>query len=136
MDISNEKINFAQVSIENIRWIIYPEDGKPVVENHQFEKTWKKCYKENFGKIKSICFQLIPEGEKYFVEESILGEYWVFEEFVCQYGGTRQHIYRNLASRIDENSWNVITIEADKSVRKSIMSTEEIGYNIDYINQN
>jgi hypothetical protein len=133
--IDNTKIEFHQVSIENIRWILYPVDGKPIVENHQFERTWKKTYKENFGRIDSICFQLIPESEKFFIDKSPTNEYWIFEEFVCQFGGTPQHINRNLCSRINENDWNVITIDYTKTPKRSIMSTEEIGYNIDYINQ-
>ena len=129
----NEKIEFKQISIENARWIIHTKDGKNIVENHQFERTWKKTYSENYDNIEAICFQIIPDGIKHYADKSELGEYWVFEEFVCQFGGTPQHINRNIASRIDENSWNVLTVHADKTVSKSIMTTEEIGYNIDYI---
>ena len=135
IDIDSNKIEFPQISIENARWILYPEEGSPIVENHQFDRTWKKTYKENFGKIKSICFQLIPEGVKYFADPSEFGEYWIFEEFICQFGGTPQHINRNLASKVQENEWKVITIHADKSVTTSFMNTEEIGYNINYIKE-
>lgn len=133
-DTQNERniIEYKQVSIENMRWIIYLKNGDTIVENHQFHRTWKKCYHENFKNIESICFQLIPDGIKYFVDPSNLEEYWIFEEFVCQFGGTPQHINRNLASRIDENSWSVLSIDGDKEVTRSIMSTEEIGYNTSY----
>lgn len=127
------KIEYQQISIENARWIIHTKDGKNIVENHQFERTWKKTYAENYKNIEAICFQIIPEGIKHFVDKSDLDEYWIFEEFVCQFGGTPQHINRNIASRIDEDTWNVLTINADKTVTKSTMTTEEIGYNIDYI---
>ena len=127
------KIEYQQISIENARWIIHTKDGKKIVENHQFERTWKKTYGENYGNIEAICFQIIPDGVKHFVDKSDLDEYWIFEEFVCQFGGTPQHINRNIASRIDEDTWNVLTINADKTVTKSTMTTEEIGYNIDYI---
>ena len=134
MEVVNDKVQFAQVSIENIRWICYT-DTQTIVENHQFGKTWKKTYKENFGKIKDICFQLIPDGVKYFIDKSEFGEYWIFEEFVCQFGGTPQHINRNLACKIDNDNWKVITINSDKEISTSFMNTEEIGYNIKYIKE-
>ena len=130
--------NFVpEVSIGNIRWIIFPRNGKPVVENHQFDRTWKKVYKDNFNAIDAVCFQLIPEGIKYFADPSPFGEYWVFEEFICQIGGATKHITRNLCSKQKDNYWKVISINNFKRIQESYMTDEEIGYqSLHFLNKN
>ena len=125
---NNKQIQYPQISIENCRWIVYPKNGNLIVENHQFGRTWKKVYQDTHQNIISVCFQLIPDGIKYFANPSPYGDYWVFEEFICQFGGTPQHLNRNLCSRIDENGWEVITVDAHKQVTTSIMTSQEIGY--------
>ena len=117
-----------EISIGNVRWIMYPRNGKPIVENLQHGKTWKKCYKDNYKNIDALCFQLIPEGVKHFIDPSPLNEYWVFDEFVYQVGGAGQHISRNICSLQETNKWLVLTINNYKETTKSYMTSEEVGY--------
>lgn len=128
-----------EVSIPNIRWIMYPKSGKPIVENHDHGRTWKKVYKDNYGNVEGLCFQLIPDSTKYFITVSPTGEYWTFEDFECAFGGGTKHIGRSICSKqevkINQETgemsaiWNVITINANKEIIKSKMTSEEIGYN-------
>ena len=124
-----------EIDVSTIRWIIYPKNGKPIVENHQYGKTWKKVYKDNYGNIEAVCFQIIPEGIKYFADVSPMNEYWTFEEFICQFGGSTKHIARGLASRIDKDNWSVVLMGMNKKMSKVIMNTKDIGYeSLNFIN--
>lgn len=126
-----------EISIGNIRWIMYPRNGKPVVENHQFGRTWKTVYKDNKNAIDAICFQIIPEGIKHFIEPSPTEEYWVFDEFVYQVGGAGQHVSRNLCSKQAPNKWLVMTINTDKKMNMSFMTADEVGYeSVYFLNEN
>lgn len=125
-----------EVSIPNIRWVLFPKNGKPIVENHEHGRTWKKVYKDNYGNVEALCFQLIPECTKFFIPPSETGEYWTFEELETAFGGGTRHISRSICSKketkiVDGNFisyWNVITIDYDKNVTKSIQTSEDIGY--------
>ena len=122
-----------EVSIGNIRWIMHLKNGKKIVENHEHGRTWRKVYKDNFGNITGLCFQLIPEGTKYYIPISPYGEYWTFEDMETLFGGSTRHLARNICS-LEKNNldgtevWNVITIDANKNVFKRRMSGTEIGY--------
>ena len=125
-----------EVSIPNIRWVLYTKT-KPIVENHEHGRTWKKVYKDNYNNIEALCFQLIPGGTKYFLPTSSTGEYWTFEDFETGFGGSTKHIARSICSKKEtkfykdgsfQGLWDVITIDSSKNVKKSIMTSEEIGY--------
>jgi len=128
----------TEVSIPNIRWMAYLKNGKIIVENHEHGRTWRKVYKDNYGNIEALCFQLIPEGKKFFVPPSPTGEYWTFEDMSANFGGSTFHDSRSICSKKESviNSktgemqayWNVITIDKFKNVTKSIKTSEEIGY--------
>lgn len=125
-----------EVSIPNIRWIMYLKNGKPIVENHEHGRTWKKVYKDNYGNIEALCFQLIPEGVKFFIPPSESGEYWTYEESITPFGGSSRHVKRSICSKRETKLvdgkfvayWNVISIDYNKQVTKSIQTSEEIGY--------
>jgi len=123
-----------EVSIPNIRWVMYLKNGKTVVENHDHGRTWKKVYKDNFGNIEALCFQLIPQGIKHFITPSPYNEYWTFEDMETAFGGSTKHLARSICSMQEKNLetmetiWNVITIDANRNVIKSKMTGTEIGY--------
>jgi hypothetical protein len=126
-----------EVSIPNIRWMMYLKNGNIIVENHDHGRTWKKVYKDNYGNIEALCFQLIPDNTKFFITVSPTDEYWTFEDFETAFGGSTKHLARSICSKqyvkFNENGigtayWNVITIDSNKKVHKSIMTSEEIGY--------
>jgi len=129
-----EKNNINEVSVPNIRWIMHLKNGKMIVENHDHDRTWRKIYKDNFGNIEALCFQLIPEGTKYFISPSPFGEYWTFEDMETPFGGSTRHIARSICSLQEKNLetmqtiWNVITIDGNKNITKSKMYGDEIGY--------
>jgi len=128
-----------EVSVPNIRWILYTKNGKTIVENHDHGRTWRKVYKDNYGNIEALCFQLIPESTKYFIPVSPFGEYWTFEDMEVGFGGDTKHTARNICSKkrvqIDKNDinkskviWDVITIDAQKNVFRRELTSEDIGY--------
>jgi len=130
-------MQIKEVSVPNIRWIVFTKSGKTIVENHDHGRTWKKVYKDNYGNIEGLCFQIIPESTRYFITISPTGEYWTFEDFETAFGGSTRHIARSICSKqevkFDENGkgtvyWNVITIDSSKKMYKSVMTSEEIGY--------
>lgn len=136
---SKQKIldrNNKEVSVPNIRWIMYLKNGKNVVENHNHGRTWKKVYKDNYGNIEALCFQLIPESTKYFIPVSNEGLYWTFEDLETAFGGSTRHIARNICSKKETKLingefvtlWNVLTIDYNKKVSKSILTSKDIGY--------
>ena len=129
------KNEFKEVSIPNIRWVVSLKNGKKIVENHDHNRTWRTVYKDNFGNIEQLHFQIIPEGLIYVLQESPYGEYWTFEDMEVKFGGSTQHLARNIASLQEVNpmdsndtKWLVITIDYNKNVSKRIMSGQEIGY--------
>ena len=125
-----------EVSIPNIRWIMHLKNGKAIVENHSHGRTWRTVYKDNYGNIEALCFQLIPQGTKYYIKPSTTGEYWTCEDFEQAFGGSSQHKARSICSKIDTKLvdgkfvayWNVLTIDANKNVTRSVQTSEQIGY--------
>lgn len=126
-----------EISIPTCRWILHNKAGKAIVENHDHGRTWKKVYKDNYGNVEALCLQLIPEGTKYYIDVSPYGEYWTFEEFDCNMGGTSRHVSRNICSKQEEKFlengllktyWIVLTIDYNGNISKSIMTSEDIGY--------
>jgi len=127
---------FREVSIPNIRWIVSLKNGKKLVENHDHGRTWRTVYKDNFGNIEKLYFQIIPEGIIYEIQESPFGEYWTFEDMEVKFGGGTQHISRNIASLqevnpLDKNDtkWLIVTVDYNKKVSKRVLSGKDIGYN-------
>jgi len=132
-----------EIDVNTLRWIIYPKNGKPVVENHAFGRTWKKVYKDNYGNIEMVCLQNIPRSEKHFISPSPTGEYWTYEDMVVLAGSSRPtHIARSLCSKQyvnveeQESYWDVITIHQDGTVEKTLKKGSEINYtSLDFVNR-
>jgi len=119
------------INLSKCRWMLFTNRGKLVVENHNQKITWKKVYKEEFGNMKALCFQMIPSGKKIFAKESPYGEYWTFEEFEVLAGqSVPTHLSRNLCSLMDKKLgiWNVLTVDAKGNHTYRLMSNNEIGY--------
>jgi hypothetical protein len=141
---SNEIVNTREIDLGLIRWIIYPKNGKPVVENHAHGRTWKTCYKDNYGNIDAVCFQNVQQSSKHFISPSPFGEYWQFEDmFVLAGGGTPFHSARSLCSKQSvsveesESYWDVLTIDHRGQITTRTMTGSEIGYNsLSFINRN
>ena len=124
------------LNTSHCRWMLFTKNNKVITENIARGVTWKKVYKEEFGNIKAVCFQLIPSGKKIFVPEG--EDYWSFEEFIAMAGQTvPTHTKRGICSLENRKLglWNVILIENDGKWKKEIMTCEEIGYDVrNYIN--
>jgi hypothetical protein len=123
------------IDVNNVRWVMYLKNGKIIVENHDKGRTWKKCYKNNYGNIEAVCIQIIPKAERHFVTPSPTGEYWTFEDMSVISGQARPtHIARNLCSmqyvniEEQESYWSVLTIYGDGNVKESIKTGSEINY--------
>ena len=119
-----------------MRWIIHLTNGKAVVENHAHGRTWRKVYKDNYGNIEAMCLQKIPGGTKYYIKESPTKEYWTYEDFEQAFGGASKHLARSICSKrevklVDDEFiayWDVLTIDANGNVSKSVKTSDEIGY--------
>jgi len=118
-----------------VRWIVLTKDGRSVVENHNFGRTWRKVYNDEYGNIEAVCMQVLPEGIKYFATPSPFGLYWTFEDMETKFGGSTKHMARNLCSMQEGNInnpemalWEVTTIYPNKTVERKKMYQKDIGY--------
>jgi len=125
------------VNLSKCRWMLFTKNGKLVTENHNQGITWKKTYKNEFGNMKALCFQLIPSGKKVFAAES--DEYWTFEEMEVKAGQSiPTHLTRNICALRDKKLgiWDVVSIDAKGNVKRDVMSSNDIGYEVrSYINR-
>ena len=129
-----------EVNLSKCRWMLFTNNNKLVTENHNQGITWKETYKQEFGNMKALCFQLIPSGKKIFVPESNYGEYWTFDEFEAVAGQSNPtHTSRNICSLRDKELglWDVVTVDHAGSHTKTAMTNNEIGYEVRaYLNVN
>ena len=132
-----------EIDVGTVRWVMYTKAGQTIVENHDKGRTWKKVYKDNYGNIEALCIQIIPKSERHFLTPSPSGEYWTFEDMAVLAGQSRPtHLARSICSKqyvnIEEmeSYWEVITVNSDGSVIKSIKTGSEINYeNLNFINR-
>jgi len=120
-----------KMNLSNCRWMLYTNNNKLHVENLSQKKTWRKVYKNEYGNMKALCFQLLPSGKKVFVKESKYGEYWNFEDLQAIAGQTSPtHVSRNICSLKDKELglWDVVTVDMSGNISRSIMTNNEIGY--------
>jgi len=128
--------NIIEVNLSKCRWMLFTKNGKLITENYNQGVTWKKTYKHEFGNMKALCFQLIPSGKKVFAPES--EEYWTFEDMEVKAGqSVPTHVSRNICALRDKKLgiWDVVSVDAFSNVRRTVMSSNEIGYEVrSYIN--
>ena len=126
-----------EINLSKCRWMLFTKNGKLVTENHNQGITWKTTYKNEHGNMKALCFQLIPSGRKVFAAES--DEYWTFEDMEVKAGqSTPTHLTRNICALRDKKLgiWDVLSVDAAGNVTRSVMSSNEIGYEVrSYINR-
>lgn len=127
-----------EMQLARCRWMLFTNDGKLVTENHNQGITWKKVYKQEFGNMKALCFQLLPQGGKIFAKESPFNEYWTFEEMELIAGqNVPIHLSRNICSlqRFEEKDglklgiWSVKCITSDSNYEYEA-NDFDIGYEV------
>ena len=137
--------NRNEIRLSNCRWMLFTQDNRLITENHNQGITWKSVYKQEYGNMKALCFQLLPQGGKVFAKESPFNEYWTYEEFELLAGqSVPTHVSRNICSLqsfkdiggIKVGMWHVTEINVAYGRRTFMADDQDIGYEIrNYINK-
>ena len=120
-----------EINPAKCRWMLYLKNGKIAVENHNQGKKWRAIYRNEYGNMARLGFQLVNKGIKIFVQDSPYGEYWTFEDLEIVAGArTPSHKARAICSLKDKNLglWDVVKVFPDGGYSRTVMTSSEIGY--------